>query len=275
MALLTNLNTRSRLLAAVLLSVSILVAVGYAYAEIVEPEDEVAPRATLTAAVPETRPPVEKTTPACLPMTDVFGASVRGRPLVVDSFGFGERRVLVVGGVHGDEFGGLVASALVRWLAANPAAVPPGATVDVVPYLNPDGRILGRRANARGVDLNRNFPARNWRRTGGQAGATAGIKPGSEPETTSLVALMTKRRYSCVISLHSHGGLIDYDGPGGLGLARRMSLASSAPVVRLPLYPGSMSSYVPERYRMPIITWELSGSSLSSGVLAGLLSALR
>ena len=33
----------------------------------------------------------------------------------------------------------------------------------VVLTVNPDGCQLGLRANARGVDLNRNFPAANWK----------------------------------------------------------------------------------------------------------------
>ena len=36
----------------------------------------------------------------------------------------------------------------------------------VVLTVNPDGCQLGLRANARGVDLNRNFPAANWKQVG-------------------------------------------------------------------------------------------------------------
>ncbi|MFP3334662.1 murein tripeptide amidase MpaA, partial [Pseudomonas sp. SIMBA_064] len=71
----------------------------------------------------------------------------------------------------------------------------------VVLAVNPDGCQLGLRANANGVDLNRNFPAANW-----QSGETVyrwnsaaderdvalstGAHPASEPETQALCALI-------------------------------------------------------------------------------------
>ena len=79
--------------------------------------------------------------------------------------------------------------------------------------VNPDGCQLGLRANARGVDLNRNFPAANWR-----AGETVyrwnssaqerdvvlltGDKPGSEPETQALCQLIHKIHPALVVSFH-------------------------------------------------------------------------
>ena len=42
-----------------------------------------------------------------------------------------------------------------------------------IPCLNPDGMQLGRRTNANGVDLNRNFPTKNW----GEDTSLAGNNP--------------------------------------------------------------------------------------------------
>ena len=39
-----------------------------------------------------------------------------------------------------------------------------------IPCLNPDGMALNRRTNANGVDLNRNFPTKNWGEDGSEAG---------------------------------------------------------------------------------------------------------
>ena len=39
-----------------------------------------------------------------------------------------------------------------------------------IPCLNPDGMALGTRTNANGVDLNRNFPTKNWGEDGSEAG---------------------------------------------------------------------------------------------------------
>ena len=89
----------------------------------------------------------------------VLGRSERGRPIVAWETGDPQarRRVLVVGCIHGNEPAGIaVADAVVS------ARVPAGTDVWVVPDLNPDGVALDTRQNARGVDLNRNFPYR-WR----------------------------------------------------------------------------------------------------------------
>ena len=205
------------------------------------------------------------------------GRSVKGRPIVVVSFGSGPRRVLFVGGVHGDEFGTDVANELVAYLKTHPAAVPVGSTIDIVPCANPDGFAAGRRTNARGVDINRNFPT-GWRRSTVYGLALAGSRPASEPETRALIALLAARRYTRVVALHSAGGLIDFDGPGGLTLADRIGRAAGLPVVHLATlrgYTGSMGDYVPAKYGIPNITWELKGRSLTPPVLAGLLTAMQ
>jgi putative tricarboxylic transport membrane protein len=59
------------------------------------------------------------------------------------------------------------------------------------------------------------------------------------------------------------------------GVAKRMSKASRVPIHRLGSYHGSMGSYLPGAYRIPLITWELSSRSLSTRVRAGMLAALR
>ena len=67
------------------------------------------------------------------------------------------RRVLVIGGIHGDELSST--SLVFHWIAqANQAAA--GMDWRFLPALNPDGLLLARpsRVNANGVDLNRNFP---------------------------------------------------------------------------------------------------------------------
>jgi hypothetical protein len=38
---------------------------------------------------------------------------------------------------------------------------------------------------------------------------------------------------------------------------------------------GSMGRYIPERYRIPLVTWELTGRSMTTNVLAGLRAGLR
>ena len=212
-----------------------------------------------------------------------IGHSVRHRPLTVTRFGAGDRRVLILGGVHGDEFGAPVAAQLVKYLLAHPRALPPRTRVDVLACANPDGYASHTRGNARNVDLNRNLPTRNWRHQlssqndPGAGGLTGGSAPGSEPETKALLALL-RDRFDIVVSLHSRGGIIDCSGPGARAVGRRMSALCGLPLGKLwydPYITGSLGRFVPERYGVPIITVELRSPGLSAGMRAALLEAAR
>ena len=198
--------------------------------------------------------------------TFTIGRSVRGRPITVTRFGGAGRRLLVVGGVHGNESGTPVARQLVSYLLAHPRALPAQTRIDVLVCANPDGYARRTRGNARDVDLNRNLPTRNWRRRlgplnePGAPGLTGGSTPGSEPETKALLAHL-RGRFDVVVSLHSRGGIIDCSGPGARAIGRRMSALSGLPVSKLwydPYITGSLGRFVPERYRIPIITVELT-----------------
>jgi predicted deacylase len=74
-----------------------------------------------------------------------------------------------------------------------------GADIWVVPVMNPDGFHRHTRKNARGVDLNRNFPVR-WIR---QHGAyNSGRRPASEPETRAMMRFLRAVRPTYVVSFH-------------------------------------------------------------------------
>src|SRR5690349_15665371 len=86
--------------------------------------------------------------------------SSEGRPIWGGAIGAGPSPLLLIGGVHGDEPSSVEAVvALVGRLRAHAAAAAP---LIVVPALNPDGLARNAKNSARDVDLNRNFPARNW-----------------------------------------------------------------------------------------------------------------
>ncbi len=121
------------------------------------------------------------------PSWDTFGESAEGRPLRVVRAGdpAAPVRVLVVGSIHGNETAGHAVIARLRRLAP-----PPGVQLWLVRSANPDGVRNGTRQNARGVDLNRNFPFR-WR-GGGRPFDTyfPGRARASEPETRALRRLV-------------------------------------------------------------------------------------
>lgn len=111
---------------------------------------------------------------------EVIGESVRGRPIRAIELGdrASARTVLVVGCIHGNECAGIAVS---RLLARG--ATPTTFDLWIVPNLNPDGYALRVRQNARGVDLNRNFPS-EWRLMGQRWDPQySGPRPLSEPET--------------------------------------------------------------------------------------------
>ena len=116
---------------------------------------------------------------------------MRGRPIVAVRRGSANApvRVLVTGSIHGNETAGHAVIARLR-----AAAPPAGVQVWTVRSVNPDGVARGTRQNARGVDLNRNFP-RRWR-GGGRAFDTywPGRRAASEPETRALMALARRIR---------------------------------------------------------------------------------
>jgi protein MpaA len=165
-----------------------------------------------------------------------IGHSVRGRAIVAtlngDSQAF--ERVLVIGCVHGDEPAGMRVAR--RLLAATPAR---NAAIWVVPTLNPDGVAAGTRGNARGVDLNRNFPF-DWQPLGGLE--YSGAHALSEPESKAARRLILRLRPHMTIWFHQPFGLVDRSG-GDPAIERRYAQLSGLPLVRLRRYPGSASSW--------------------------------
>jgi protein MpaA len=189
------------------------------------------------------------------------GLSVDGQPLIVEIFGAGPRTTLVIGSIHGDETRGTdMARRLAAFLRADPEAMR-GRAVAILAAANPDGAARHCRANANGVDLNRNFPAANWRRgTPGRFGY-GGPTPASEPETQAIIRLVETLRPDRVVSLHatSSGEVCNnYDGPAA-ALARLMAARNHYPVVAHIGHPtpGSLGNWLGVDRGVPTLTLEL------------------
>lgn len=224
----------------------------------------------------------EKAPPALAPLSlTTVGSSVEGRPIEFASFGTGtSRRVLVIGGVHGGEYGARAAKQFATYLHVHPEAVPVGATIDIIRCLNPDGAAAGTRGNAHRVDLNRNMPTANWRGSLSSKDQSrymfhcnGGVSAGSEPEVKVLLAQLDSG-YDAVLSLHSHGGFLDANGPGGRDLARRMSEVCGLKldtVTYNAAITGSMGQNVPAKYHIPIVTVELESPRLDKRMLDALI----
>jgi protein MpaA len=169
----------------------------------------------------------------------IIGRSVRGRPIRAEEMGnpASERRLLLVGCLHGNECAGI---AIAKALAAEPS--PPNADVWIVFDFNPDGRALRIRQNARGVDLNRNFPFR-WRPIGLPGTVFySGSRASSERETRVAIRFIDAVRPTISIWFHQHVDVVDLSG-GSARVERRYARMVGLQARRLPRYPGSATTW--------------------------------
>ena len=154
----------------------------------------------------------------------VLGYSVNGRPIVGWRLGDPEARVkaVAIATMHGDE--GKPRAILGSLRDGRPIR---GIDLWVVPQANPDGLARGRRQNARGVDINRNFP-RAWAPLSGEV--ESGPKPASEPETRALMRFLRRVDPRFVVSFHQPLYGVDVYGPKKRWFSRRL-----AEELRLPM----------------------------------------
>ena len=147
------------------------------------------------------------------PITKVVGKSVEGRSIKMTTFNPGKTKpIFIFAGIHGEErASAAVATKLIAYLKKNPKACK-GKTVVIIDRVNPDGLRVGRRVNDNGVDLNRNFPAKNFKSC-----KRFGRKPLCEPEARMIYNLTNKLKPAVIISIHTcrrgrHGN--NWDGNG-------------------------------------------------------------
>ncbi len=163
--------------------------------------------------------------------TEVVGESTRGQEIRAFALGSGRPRVLVVGCIHGDECAGSVVAT--RLLHAHS---PARGSIWLVPDLNPDGHADTRRTNARGVDLNRNFPG-TWRPL-----STSGSAPGSEVETQVAMRLIRRLRPDVTIWFHQPQALVRASGPS-VEVARRYAELAGMRFRTMARPPGSATAW--------------------------------
>lgn len=228
-----------------------------------EPQPEVSP-ATVSPTVERRRAATSRVhTDVPRGASFVAGWSIGLRPIRYEVHGDGDEVIAIIATIHGNEPAG---TPLVRRLSDHLRQHPElieGRKLVLVPVANPDGLVAGTRGNARGVDLNRNYPAKNFK-----ASARHGTEALSEPETRVLLDILSTFRPDRVLSIHQPLRCIDYDGPAA-DLAHSMARYSDLPVKKLGARPGSMGSYVSRDLRTPIVTLELprAASKLRDSVL--------
>lgn len=197
-----------------------------------------------------------------------YGASEQGCALEYYGPDTAPADILLMASMHGDE----VETTVVLGEALR--RVPENALKNpVILSVNPDGILRGTRSNARGVDLNRNWPSSNWsanpvyhRDHGGQErdiALSSGASAASEAETRALQQLVLRLQPRAIVTLHAPLACID--APQASPLARWISRRVQLPLVPDVGYetPGSFGSWAAEQ-GIDIITWEFPRRSITA-----------
>jgi len=195
---------------------------------------------------------------------NVVGSSVDKRPIEASVFGKGANTILILAGIHGDETITVdFAEILKKEIVAGAIKIEPSIKCIVVSKVNPDGVFRKTRTNARAIDINRNFPTKNWTSQRNKNRYYGGTSPASEPETIALMELINASKPKIILSIHSPLKVVNYDGPAEL-IAKRFSQKNRYPLKADIGYPtpGSLGTYSGIERNIPTITLELEPTKI-------------
>ena len=175
-------------------------------------------------------------------------------------------KVLIIGGIHGDEFSSV--SVVFKWMDILNEHHSGMFHWRFIPASNPDGLLneKSQRQNANGVDLNRNFPTKDWDLTARdhwiknafrKPRRFPGEKANSEPETQWLVEQIERFEPDVIVSMHAPYHLVDYDGPPSAP-----DQLGSLYLRKLGVFPGSLGNYAGVDLNIPIVTVELASAGI-------------
>lgn len=188
-----------------------------------------------------------------------LGQSSKGLPLTVIRVGYGPQRVVMIGGVHGDEPDTVaVVRELSDYFYNHVDRVPAGATFYFLVALNPDSLAEEDRFTPGGVDLNRNWDTPSWLKDSPQPGGvksdSGGAFPFSEPETAALSNFLLDLQADpttenlLVIFYHHHTGVADvgqvqpgyesYGNPAGTSSTMAVTMANIGSYQYVPFWNG-------------------------------------
>lgn len=160
-----------------------------------------------------------------------------------------DKKLLIIGVFHGDEFQGeyFINSYLKQ------DNIPLKNEIHYIPRLNKNSK----RVNLNNVDLNRNFPTKNWVKSK-KDDYFGGEEPNSEKETKFLVDLIEKEKYDAIITIHSPYKVINFDGPA-LELSKEIQKFLGYKITNDIGYPtpGSFGTYCGIERNIPTITIEI------------------
>ena len=158
--------------------------------------------------------------------------------------------IIVIGCFHGDEPQG-------KYLIEEYLKTKPDTKILFVPCLNEYGYKHNVRTNANGVDLNRNFPTKNWTLSE-KNDFYGGNKPASEKETCFIIDLIEKNKAKIILTLHAPYKVVNYDGDAK-EISEKISKIINYPVEESIGYPtpGSFGTWAGIERKIPTVTLEL------------------
>jgi protein MpaA len=158
--------------------------------------------------------------------------------------------ILIIGCFHGDEPQG-------KYLIDEYLKIKPDTNLLFIPCLNEYGFEHNVRTNKNGVDLNRNFPTKNWILSK-KDNFFGGCEPASEEETRFVFDIIEKYKPKLILTLHAPYKVVNFDGPAK-EIADKMSKIIGYPVEESIGYPtpGSFGTWAGVERQIPTITLEL------------------
>ena len=206
--------------------------------------------------------------------TFVFGKSYFQQPLIAHRFQKDRARILILGGIHGDETEGIAAAdALLASLIQDNSF---DLDITIVPRANPDGALHNTRGNGQGVDLNRNLPTKDWSPEIKTPRYHPGQHAGSEPENQALIALIESLQPHFILSLHSWHPVININGEC-MDEANALAQVSGYKIdadIGYPT-PGCLGTYTGLERQIPTITYEIERGLATKDVVKIHIPAIR
>ncbi|KQC09571.1 MAG: hypothetical protein APR62_02295 [Smithella sp. SDB] len=208
---------------------------------------------------------------------EYYRTTKKKHPLIFVNFGnSGKNCVLFLGAVHGDELPTVyLMLKLAHYVRDNPQIFKDKCIV-IAPLVNPDGFLLRipARVNANGIDLNRNFPTKDWYpealkkwrlKQHKNRRYYPGQKPASEQETMFQIALIKRFNPQKILSVHSPLNFFDFDGPSSdldsfEHWLEKISKESNHPLRKFGFFPGSLGNYAGHERNIFTLTLELPSS---------------
>lgn len=171
------------------------------------------------------------------------------------------KRILAFSLIHGDE---THAGSVGRYWMERLDEIEPRNHWRVVPILNPDGVKEKTRYNANKIDLNRNFPTKDWDELAqkywklhaqSSPRRFPGSQSASEPEIKCALQHIDDFKPDFIISIHTPLNVLDFDGP-------RVPAPkfNYLPWRSLGHFPGSLGRYMWHERNIPVLTMELKDS---------------